>query len=89
MKRPVIVTVSTLVAAVILTACGGSNATRDVEGVPSKDPDSIAVYNNVDQYPNIVKVCIEGAAFATTTRQYQPVQRVPEWDKTCPGAVSK
>lgn len=77
-----------VVAITILGACGG-DAYRDVEGVPSKNPDTIAVYSNVDKYPNIVKVCIEGAAFATTTRSYQAVTRVPEWDRTCPGSVSR
>ncbi len=67
-------------------ACAGNNF-RDVEGVASQDPDSIAVYNNVDRHPNIVKVCIQGVAFATTTRDYAALTRVPEWDRTCPSTT--
>lgn len=76
-------------ALVVLGACSPGNNFRDVEGVPSKNPDAIVVYNNVDQHPNIAKVCIEGVAFATTTRDLDALTRVPEWDRTCPGGVSR
>ena len=70
--------------AMVAVACGGQNNFRDVKGVKSQNPDLIQNYNNMDQHPNIGKVCIDGVAFLTTTRAYQPVTRVPEWDKTCP-----
>lgn len=65
-----------------LTGCG--NNFRDVEGVPSHDADSYAIWNNVDGHPNLVRVCADGVAFLTTTRDYTAVQRVPEWDAECP-----
>lgn len=68
-----------------LGACSPGNNFRDVKGVDSRDPDLIQNYNNMDQHPNIGKVCIDGVAFLTTTRDYDAVTRVPEWDKTCPG----
>jgi hypothetical protein len=71
-----------LAAAIVLSGCGTDNF-RDVKGVESQDPDYIAVYNNVDKHPNIAWVCIEGVAFATTTRQYDSITRVPEWDHEC------
>ena len=79
-----------VVAAIVLagvgTACSPGNNFRDVEGVASKDPDLIEAYNNLDGHPNIAKVCIDGVAFATTTRDAQAaIQRVPDWDSTCPG----
>lgn len=67
-----------------LGACESSNNFRDVEGVKSQKPDLIQNYNNMDKHPNIGKVCIDGVAFLTTTRDLQAVVRVPEWDKTCP-----
>ena len=67
-----------------LGACTPGNNFRDVEGVKSQDPDLVQNYNNMDQHPNIGKVCIDGVAFVTTTRDYNAIERVPEWDKTCP-----
>ena len=68
-------------------ACSPGNNFRDVEGVASKDPDLLEAYNNLDGHPNIAKVCIDGVAFATTTRDaHAAIQRVEAWDRTCPGA---
>jgi len=73
-------------AGLLLAGCGRDNF-RDVEGVPSKDPDSVVLWNNVDGHPNVVRVCLDGVAFATTTRDYgDSIMRVPEWDSKCPAA---
>lgn len=66
---------------------GGQN--HDLEGVTFKDPDSAQGFNNVDGHPNIVRVCIDKVAFATTTRQGDGITRVPEWDAAFCGAVAK
>lgn len=76
-------------ALLVLGACSSGNNFRDVKGVKSQNPDLIQNYNNMDKHPNLGKVCIDGVAFLTTTRDYDAVTRVPEWDKTCPGYVSK
>lgn len=65
-------------------ACTPGNNMRDVEGVDSHDPDLIENYNNMDGHPNIGVLCIHGVAFFTTTRDYQSIGRVPEWDTLCP-----
>ena len=75
------------IAPLLLLASCGRNNFRDIEGVKSRDPDKVEVYNNVDRNPNITMICIHGVAFATTTRDYQSVIRVPEWDKECPGSA--
>ncbi len=75
-------------AILVFSACGPGNNFRDVEGVKSQNPDLIENYNNMDQHPNLSKVCIDGVAFLTTTRDYDAVTRVPEWDRTCPGSVA-
>ncbi len=69
------------VALVVLSACSQQQL-RDVEDVPVHDPDKVELIGNVDDYPNIVRLCIDGVAFGTTTRNYDPVFRVPEWDDT-------
>jgi hypothetical protein len=80
----------TAVATAGLGACSPGNNFRDVKGVKSQDPDLIESYNNLDGHPNIAKVCIDGVAFATTTRDAQAaIQRVPDWDATCPAAKPK
>ena len=74
--------------ALTLGACSPGNNFRDVEGVASKDPDLLEAYNNLDGHPNIAKVCIDGVAFATTTREaHAAIQRVEAWDSTCPGGA--
>jgi hypothetical protein len=75
-------------AAVLLAGCGSDNF-RDLNGIPSRDPDKAEVYNNVNGHPNLVMVCIHGAAFITTTRDYKPFEREPDLDRNCPGAVTK
>lgn len=67
----------------------GTNNFRDVKGAGSRDPDKIEIYNNADQNPNVTMLCIHGVAFATTTRQYNAILRVPEWDRQCPGYQAK
>lgn len=75
--------------AATLGACGPGNNFRDVEGVKSQDPDSVENFNNMDGHPNMGKICIDGVAFLSTTRDYDAVTRVPEWDRTCPGDVNR
>lgn len=64
------------------TACG-KNANRDLEDVSSYDPEYAEVYNNTDERPNIGLLCIRGAGFATTTRDFTSVLRVESWDEFC------
>ena len=85
-KRVVLAAVALTALGGATTACTPGNNFRDVKGVASQDPDLIESYNNLDGHPNIAKVCIDGVAFATTTRDAQAaIQRVPDWDSTCPG----
>lgn len=78
-------------ALLALTGCadGGVNLDsltggfKDLEGIPAEDPTNVRIFNNVDGFPNIVKVCTDGVAFATTTRDLNAVVRVPEWDGGC------
>ena len=85
-KKRVVLAAVAVAALGTAAGCTPGNNFRDVEGVPSKNPDLIEAYNNLDGHPNIAKVCIDGVAFATTTRDAQAaIQRVEDWDATCPG----
>ena len=66
----------------VLVGCS-NQTTRDLEGVPAKEPDKAEVYINVDEFPNVARECIDGVAFAFTTKDYLPLMRVPEWDDWC------
>lgn len=66
---------------------GPSDNWADVKGVPYHQPDAIEGIDNVDGQPNVTVVCIHGVGFATTTRDYNALTRIPEWDKLCPVAT--
>ena len=71
-------------AAVTLAGCNWQGNMQDLEQVDFVDPDSVTAWNNVDGHPNIARSCLDGVAFATTTREYgDAVMRVPEWDDQC------
>jgi hypothetical protein len=82
-------TVAALVAAGVLTSAEScDNQTADKKGVIFHDPQKIEGYKNVDQHPNIVRLCIDGVAFYTTTRTNgEFMGRVPEWDTWCKGTA--
>lgn len=65
----------------VLPACDQQQL-RDLEDVHQQVPQKAELYTNVDQYPNIVRICIDGVAFATLNRDYEPILRVPEWDQS-------
>lgn len=77
-----------LLSVIALTGCTAQNSVRDLEGVPVRDPQA-TIFNNVDGYPNIVRICIAGVGFATTTRDYLNVYRIPEWDSYCATHLDK
>lgn len=93
-------TVSILAATAViigaaLAGCGqgGVGNTRsnhsDLRGVTFHRPDRIEGYTNVDGQPNIVRLCIGGVAFATSSREYSAILRVAEWDTSYCGATIK
>ncbi|MEV0967364.1 hypothetical protein [Microtetraspora glauca] len=63
------------------------------EAAPDKisDVDYVEVFRNVDNFPNIARICIEGVAFASTSSGIRgengvanpALLRVPEWDAKC------
>jgi hypothetical protein len=79
MRIKAIVGALTLTAA--LSGCGANQ--RDLNGIDIKNPDKVEVYANIDEHPNIVRMCIGGIGFATISRQYNAILRVPEWDAWC------
>lgn len=73
-----------LAAAVLLllVGCGEQQEIRDLENITQTEPDKVRLVTNVNLYPNVVALCIEGAGFITTTRDYAPIERVESWDRT-------
>lgn len=97
MKRPkIIATGASLAAGAIATvalvsACGaGTPQSDDLQNLPPSYPNYAALYINVDGYPNIVELCINGAGFATTQRpDMGAVTRVEAWDAFCAKQAGK
>jgi hypothetical protein len=85
-----IAAVAGLLLTVQLTGCSNQTV-RDLEGVPVQDPEKVELFVNVDQFPNIVAICVHGAGFAATTRDASQaaLQRVPEWDASADGWCGK
>lgn len=93
MKKRIALAVIAAAAAVSLAGCGQApweNSLRDYENAKVVDPGEITLYNNIDQHPNIARVCAGGLGFATTTRpDMGAVMRVPEWDAHCAKVADK
>lgn len=67
-----------LLGITIFAGCSGQQQqVRDLKGVSVTDPDKARMVVNVDQYPNVVALCIEGVGFITTTRNDRPIQESP------------
>jgi len=74
------------VAAVVATAAAVAACSpqlKDQGDVAQANPDYIVTYLNVDSFPNITLVCIEGVGFATTSRDYSALTPEPKWDAFC------
>lgn len=60
-----------------------SSQLNDQGGIGQVSPDYAVTILNADNFPNITLMCFKGVAFATDTRDYGAILRVPEWDPTC------
>lgn len=56
---------------------------RDLEKAEVRDAD-VTVYNNINRHPNIARVCTDGVAWVTTSRDFDALERMEEWDELCP-----
>lgn len=89
MKKIHLIPVALIAALLTLTGCGDANV-KDLKNVDGRKPDKIEAYINIDNHPNIVRLCIGGVAFATTSRAAgENFLRVPEWDVPFCGAAPK
>ena len=81
-------------AALLLVGCAEDASKADLaepkqkgrsipENYEVRVPDSLTVYQNIDKHPTIAKVCVDGVAFATTSRDFSALTRIPEWDADC------
>jgi hypothetical protein len=56
---------------------------RDLEDAEVRDAD-VTVYNNINRHPNIARVCTDGVAWVTTSREFDSLERMEDWDELCP-----
>jgi hypothetical protein len=104
MKKRILVGAA-LTGAVLLGACTHDASQTDLSepkqvgrAVPSDykavAPDSITVFQNVNEHPNLVRLCADGLAFLTvssshTTGFTKAWERIPEWDAYCKSVQPK
>lgn len=84
-KKKILIGMGAVALTASLSSCGQApweSSLRDLEGAEVRNP-NVTIWNNVDLHPNIARVCTDGVAFATTTRDFVNVIRVPEWDAYC------
>lgn len=72
-----------MVIAIIYSNVGTVPEERDLEGVVIQNPQKAEIYANINKHPNVVRLCIDGIAFYTTSRPPKAIDRVPEWDAWC------
>jgi hypothetical protein len=75
-----------------VSACGSGNPQLDdLQNVSPSYPNYAANYMNVSGFPNITMLCINGAGFATTTRDNSASAAflVPEWDAFCKQQIGR
>jgi hypothetical protein len=77
-----------IAAAGIVAGCT-SPQLNDLRNSPSVYPNYSTTYVNVDGFPNVTELCINGVAFATTTRDLNSIMRIPEWDAFCATQIGK
>lgn len=70
-------------AASLAASLACSAQLNDMEGIPQASPDYVITVLNVDGFPNMTMLCFDGVGFATTTRDYASLTKVPEWDAIC------
>lgn len=75
----------------LVAGCGsGQPQLDDLNNVPPSYPNYVMTGLNVDGFPNVTMICINGAGFATTTRDAAgAITLVPEWDKFCASQEGK
>lgn len=66
-----------------IAGCSGTPQLDDLRNTGVLYPNYAVTYMNVDSFPNVTELCINGVAFATTTRDYNAILRIPQWDAFC------
>src|SRR5271154_3241151 len=80
--------IAVLATAGIVAGCT-SPQLNDLRNSPTQYPNYSTTYINVDGFPNVTELCINGVAFATTTRDYTSIMRIPQWDAFCATQIGK
>ena len=79
------IAIAALGVGLMATAC--SPQFDDLEGVEGQDPDHVIILRNVDGFPNINIVCLNGDALIMRSTKYDDmmIQHVPDSEnQLCP-----
>ena len=72
-----------VITAGIVAGCAGNPQLDDLRNTSVLYPNYAVTFMNVSNFPNVTELCINGIAFATTTRDYNAILRIPQWDAFC------
>lgn len=87
-KKLIALGAGVVVTAGIVAGCE-SPQLNDLRNSPTNYPNYSMTYINVSGFPNVTELCINGLAFYTTTRDYNAIARVPQWDAFCATQIGK
>ena len=79
--------IAMVVAGVALAISACSPQFEDLEGVEGQDPDHVILLRNIDGYPNINIVCLNGDALVMRSANYDDmmIQHIPDSEnRLCP-----
>lgn len=91
-RRPILaigIISAAIVGAGIAVAGCESPQLNDLRNSPTQYPNYSMTYINVSGFPNVTELCINGLGFYTTTRDYNAIARVPQWDAFCATQIGK
>lgn len=86
------VTAGVIATLSLVSACGsGTPQYDDLQNVPPSYPNYAATFLNVDGFPNITMLCIDGQGFATTTRDDSnaAMEPISAWNGFCAKQIGK
>ena len=74
--------IAILLTALALITAACSDQLTDLKGVEIQDPDTVSVYRNVDNFPNIAIMCIDGDALIMRSINYDDMMilHIPDND---------
>ena len=82
MSRRLQIIIVGVLASIAMVIGGCSDQLTDLKGIEIQDPDTVSVYRNVDNFPNVAIMCIDGDALIMRSSNYDDMMilHIPDND---------